>query len=65
MDTGEPSTQDTFKDINTGEVGDNRGDDSFRTCEVNTLINVAITAGIAMLEDNLIYLYLKARHCKY
>ena len=49
-DTGETSTQDTFMGINTGEVGDNRGDNSVRTCEVNTLVNVAITAHIEMLE---------------
>ena len=40
-DTGETSTQDTFMGINTGEVGDNRGDNSVRTCEVNTLVNIA------------------------
>ena len=49
-DTGETSTQDTFLGINTGEVGDNRGDNSVRTCEVNTLVNVAITAHIEMLD---------------
>ena len=49
-DTGVSTTQDTFMDINTGEVGDNRGDNSVRTCEVNTLVNVAITAHIEMLE---------------
>ena len=37
-------------DINTGEVGDNRGDNSVRTCEVNTLVNVAIMAHIEMPE---------------
>ena len=64
-DTGEPTTQDTFMDINTGEVGDNRGDNSFRNCEVNTLVNVAIMARIAMLGDNLLFFYLKTRFCKY
>ena len=58
--TGEPTTQDTFMDINTGEVGDNRGDNSFRNCEVITqLVNVAIMARIAMLGDNLLFFYLK------
>ena len=33
-------------DVNTGEVGDN----SIRTCEVYTLVNVALTARIEMLE---------------
>ena len=37
-------------DMNTGEVGDNRGDNSVRTCVVNTLVNVAIVAWIEMLE---------------
>ena len=37
-------------DIHTGEVGYNRGDNSVRTCEVNTLVNVAIMAWIEMLE---------------
>ena len=49
-DTGETSTQDTFMGINTGEVGDNRGDNSVRTCEINTLVNVAIMAHIEMPE---------------
>ena len=48
--------------LNTGEVGDNGGDNSFRACEVNTVVNVA--AQIDMLGD-LIFLYLKARCCKY
>ena len=72
-ETGEPTTQDTFVDINTGEVGDNRGDNpeynhnhnSFRNCEVNTLVNVAIMARIAMLGNNLLFFYLKTRFCKY
>ena len=38
-------------DINTGEVGDNRGGISVRTCEVNTLVNVAIMAHIEMPEE--------------
>ena len=49
-DTGETSTQDIFMGINTGEVGDNRGDNSVRICEVNILISVAITVHIEMLE---------------
>ena len=49
-DTGETSTQDTFMGINTGEVGDNRGDNSVRTCEINTLVNVAIMVHIEMPE---------------
>ena len=43
-------TQDTSMDVNTGEVGDNRGDNFVRTCEANTLVNVALTARIEMLE---------------
>ena len=49
-DTGETTTQDKSMDVNTGEVDDNRGDNSVRTCEVNTLVDVALTARIEMLE---------------
>ena len=31
-DTGETTTQDISMNVNTGEVGDNRGDNSVRTC---------------------------------
>ena len=41
--TGETITQDISMDVNTGEVDDNRGDNSVRTCEVNTLVNVDLT----------------------
>ena len=43
-------TQDTSMDVSTGEVGDNRGDNSIRTCEVSTLVNMALIACIEMLE---------------
>ena len=49
-DTGETTAQDKSMDVNTGEVDDNRGDNSVKTCEVNTLVSVALTAHIEMLE---------------
>ena len=49
-DTGETTAQDKSMDVNTGEVDDNRGDNSVKTCEVNTLVSVALTARVEMLE---------------
>ena len=37
-------TQDSSMDVSIGEVSDNKGDNFIRTCEVNTLVNVALTA---------------------